>query len=50
MASLDAHLPLSQMVHFEAYKKKPLISTESPHIEEKAKTPWAWVKRQLQIE
>ena len=44
LASLDAHLPLSQMVHFEAYNRKPLISTESPRIAEEAKTPAAWVK------
>jgi hypothetical protein len=44
-ASLDAHIPLSQLVHFEAYKKKPLISTEHPRIAEEAKSPWAWVKK-----
>lgn len=45
-ASLDAHLPLSQMVHFEAFKKKPLITTEHHKIAEEARTPWIWVKKQ----
>lgn len=44
-ASLDAHLPLSQMVNLEALRKRPLITTESHHIAEEAKTPWAWVKK-----
>jgi hypothetical protein len=43
-ASLDAHLPLAQMVHFEACKRNPLISINPPHIAEEAKTPAAWVK------
>lgn len=43
-ATLDAHLSLAQMVHFEACKRKPLICTEPPRIAEEAKTPAAWVK------
>lgn len=42
--SLDAHLPLSEMVNLEALRKKPLITTEPHYIAEEAKTPWAWVK------
>jgi len=45
-ASLDAHLPLSQMVNHEAQSKRPLITTEPPIIPEEAKTPWTWVKKQ----
>ncbi len=44
-ASLDAHLPLSQMVRFEAFKKKPLITTEHHKIAEEARTPSNWVKK-----
>lgn len=43
-ASLDVHLPLAQMVHFEACMKRPLITTEHHRIAEEAKTPWAWIK------
>lgn len=45
LASLDAHLPLSQMLKLEAVKKKPVLTTEPHQIPAAAKTPMAWVKQ-----
>lgn len=44
-ASLDAHLPLSQMLSFEATSRRPVITTEPHRIAKEAKTPSAWVKK-----
>lgn len=43
--SVDAHLPLSQMIKFEAVSKKCILCTEPPQIASVSRTPMGWVKQ-----
>ena len=43
--STDVHLPFSQMLKFEAIKKKPILTTGRYQIPEKSRTPGVWIKQ-----
>lgn len=47
---IDAHLPISEMIRFEASKKKPVFTPTYHEIPSKAKTPMAWVKQKEAID